>query len=1021
MTQRIGIAVLGLGWMGQAHSRSALPHPVAVPRSLLPARARRVRRHRAAAPRPGGRGLRLRSAQWRTGRRRSTAPDVDAVWVTAPEHAARADDRGGVRGRQGGVQREADRRQAGADRRRVSRRAGGRRRHRRRLQLPVVAAGAARARADRVRRTRGDHPLPRPVPVDVRQRRARPAHLAVHARPGRLRRHRATSSATRCRWRSSSSGGIAEVVGMRHTTIPQRPLPDRGRQPLRPRGARDPKGDGGERGLRRRCCAASSTGRRAPSRPAARPSARRARTPSRSTAPRGRSRGTSSGSTSCSTTAGPTDPSSGYTTIFGGDRFPFHGAFVPGQANAIGFEDLVAIEDYSFLEALATGTRFSPGLPRGRRRRQRPAGAHRLLGRPARGSPSVTSQKEASSMTSTVRITTAEAIVRYLVAQRIVVDGEEVPLFPGVFAIFGHGNVTSLGHALESTGTRSPSWRGQNEQGMGLAAVAFAKAMRRRQVMVCTSSIGPGATNMVTAAGVAMANRLPVLFISGDTFSVAAARPGAAAGGALRRPDDDGQRRLPAGRALLGPDHPPGAGALARCRRPSAPCSTRPTAGRPSSGCRRTSRPRRSTSRRRSSTPSGARDRPAAARPRPGRARRPTRSAQRERPLIIAGGGVHYSRAEAELAAFAEQSRHPRRRDGRRQVLAARRPSALRRPDRRHRRRCGQRVVPPRPTWSSPSAPGSRTSPPGSWTVFDADARASSASTPPASTPSSTSPLRSSATPGRPRRARRGARRRLDGAGRWTDAGRRDARRLAVPSSTAGTADDGVRPPSYAQVVGAVHASATRRRLRRSPPPAGFPGELNINWLSKAIATLRLRVRLLVHGLRDLPAPGARPFGRARPARSIVVRRRRLVPDAELARSTRRCSRARSSSSSSATTGASPSSSACRSTRAARPTTTCSPTRRARVRRAGRLRRARRVAGRAQRARPAASPSSRPRSSGPGRPTAPRHRHRRSAATTGPRAAPFWQVGVPEVSDLASVRDARAAHEAGMATQRRGV
>ena len=119
----------------------------------------------------------------------------------------------------------------------------------------------------------------------------------------------------------------------------------------------------------------------------------------------------------------------------------------------------------------------------------------------------------------TVRITTAEAIVRYLVAQRIVVDGENVPLFPGVLAIFGHGNVTSLGHSLEMHRDEIPVWRGQSEQGMGLGAAAFAKAARRQQVMVCTSSIGPGATNFVTAAGVAMSNRLPVLFISGDTFT----------------------------------------------------------------------------------------------------------------------------------------------------------------------------------------------------------------------------------------------------------------------------------------------------------------------------------------------------------------------------------------------------------------------------------------------------------------------------------------------------------------------
>jgi len=119
----------------------------------------------------------------------------------------------------------------------------------------------------------------------------------------------------------------------------------------------------------------------------------------------------------------------------------------------------------------------------------------------------------------TIRLTTAEAIVRWLIAQRTTIDGTEQPLFPGVFAIFGHGNVTSLGHALQRAGDELPTWRGQNEQGMALAAVGYAKAARRRQIMVATSSIGPGATNMVTAAGVALANRLPVLLLAGDTFS----------------------------------------------------------------------------------------------------------------------------------------------------------------------------------------------------------------------------------------------------------------------------------------------------------------------------------------------------------------------------------------------------------------------------------------------------------------------------------------------------------------------
>lgn len=125
----------------------------------------------------------------------------------------------------------------------------------------------------------------------------------------------------------------------------------------------------------------------------------------------------------------------------------------------------------------------------------------------------------------TVRLTMAQALVRYLIAQRTIVDRQELPLFAGLFAIFGHGNVTCLGEALEPVQDELPTWRGQNEQSMALAAIGYTKAKKRRQIMVSLSSIGPGATNMVTAAAVAMANRLPVLFLAGDTFANRAPDP----------------------------------------------------------------------------------------------------------------------------------------------------------------------------------------------------------------------------------------------------------------------------------------------------------------------------------------------------------------------------------------------------------------------------------------------------------------------------------------------------------------
>ena len=119
----------------------------------------------------------------------------------------------------------------------------------------------------------------------------------------------------------------------------------------------------------------------------------------------------------------------------------------------------------------------------------------------------------------TVRLTAAQATVRWLCNQQVVVDGERVPYFAGTWAIFGHGNVAGLGEALYAAGDRLPTWRAHNEQAMAHAATAYAKQARRERAMVCTSSIGPGATNMVTAAALAHANRLPVLFLPGDVYA----------------------------------------------------------------------------------------------------------------------------------------------------------------------------------------------------------------------------------------------------------------------------------------------------------------------------------------------------------------------------------------------------------------------------------------------------------------------------------------------------------------------
>lgn len=122
----------------------------------------------------------------------------------------------------------------------------------------------------------------------------------------------------------------------------------------------------------------------------------------------------------------------------------------------------------------------------------------------------------------TVKLTASQALVRYLSVQEI---EPGVPFIAGVWAIFGHGNVAGLGEALQAAGERLPTWRGHNEQGMAHAAIAFAKASNRRRAMAVTTSIGPGATNLVTAAATAHVNRLPLLLLPGDVFANRAPDP----------------------------------------------------------------------------------------------------------------------------------------------------------------------------------------------------------------------------------------------------------------------------------------------------------------------------------------------------------------------------------------------------------------------------------------------------------------------------------------------------------------
>ena len=187
---------------------------------------------------------------------------------------------------------------------------------------------------------------------------------------------------------------------------------------------------------------------------------------------------------------------------------------------------------------------------------------------------------------------------------------------------------------------------------------------RRRRMMACTTSIGPGATNMVTAAAVAHVNRLPVLLLPGDVFAEPPARSGVAAGRGFRRRHGLGQRLLPSGVALFRPHHAAGAdhrGAAARHERADGPGRH---AGPLRSRCARTRRPRPSTIRK-ASSPSAC-GRSGASRPDERELAEAARLiAAREKPLIIAGGGVHYSEADrgaCGVRASGTAFRSPRRR-----------------------------------------------------------------------------------------------------------------------------------------------------------------------------------------------------------------------------------------------------------------------------------------------------------------------------------------------------------------------
>ena len=432
---------------------------------------------------------------------------------------------------------------------------------------------------------------------------------------------------------------------------------------------------------------------------------------------------------------------------------------------------------------------------------------------------------------ATIRLTTAEALVRFLIAQRTIVDGVDEPLFPGVYGIFGHGNVTSLGHSLETHRDEIPVWRGQNEQGMGLAAAAYAKAMRRQQIMVCTSSVGPGATNMVTAAGVAMSNRLPVLFISGDTFTTRLPDP------VLQQVEHFGQPSITVNDAFQ-----PVTRYWDRITHPAQILSSLPQAvstmldpadcgpafiGLPQD------------------VAADAYDYPESffetvvhrrRRPRPdmgelAAATDVIRAAQR--PVIIAGGGVHYSLAEEELATFASEYGIPvvETVAGKSSLLAS------------HPQYAGPLGVTGAEAANAVVrqadvviAVGTRLEDftTGSWTLFDESTCFVGLNA------ARFDAIKHRSTP-LIADAREGLRELSTALQGWTPesswAETCRALRSDLESFVDGrVADDGQWPPSYAQLVGLVHDSATADDYVLTAA-GGLPGELNINWMSKAVAS----------------------------------------------------------------------------------------------------------------------------------------------------------------------------------------
>ena len=441
----------------------------------------------------------------------------------------------------------------------------------------------------------------------------------------------------------------------------------------------------------------------------------------------------------------------------------------------------------------------------------------------------------------TVRTTVGDAVVRYFTAQHVLDDrgvaspagaGETIPFFPYAMAIFGHGNALCIGDALEQQRDRITTLRGQNEQGMALAAVAYAKAARRRQALIVSPSIGPGSLNVVTAAGAAMVDRLPMLVLAGDTFASRDPEP------VLQQIENFSDPSTTANDAFR-----PVTRYWDRIVRPEQLLSTLPQAmsvllDPADCGPVLIALPQ--------DVQAQAYDFPASffepvthtiARPRPSLDQLEHAVSLlmgASRPLIVAGGGVHYSLAESELAAFATAHGIPVV-----ETVAGR--TSLLDDDPMFGGPIGICGTPGANALAESAdvvlAVGTRLQDftTGSWTAFQD----------PNLTLISINTARFDAVKRRGVAVVGDAKATLQeinaALGSWKADAAWSAQVLESKASNAAgilerTTDTGLAVPTYAQVVGAVHEAATADDYVLTAA-GGLPGELNMNWAAKGIGT----------------------------------------------------------------------------------------------------------------------------------------------------------------------------------------